>query len=94
MKSLYNHLPKKIKKEDKWFEKQITKEQFETKVSKDGKFYGHHVEWKKTIWIGPYDTEDELMKVINSYVSITKKPFGQRKSLKNVHSVIMTEKDW
>ena len=39
-------------------------------------------------------TEDELMKVIASYVSITKKPFGQRKSLKNVHSIIMTEKDW
>jgi hypothetical protein len=82
------HLPKKRIKEKKWFEKQITPEQFEIKQDKKGKFYAQHNEWKKTIWIGPYETNEELSKVIASYVSTSKKPFGERKPLKNVHSFI------
>ena len=91
---MLTHLPKKRKQEPKWFEKQITADQFEIKKDKNKKFYGHHEAWKNNVWIGPYDTEEELNKVIASYASITKKPFGQRKEIKNVHSVIMEDKDW
>lgn len=87
------HLPKKRQVEPKWFQKQITADQFEIKQNKDGKYFAHHEEWKKTIWIGPYDTEEEINKVIDSYVSVTKRPFGKRKELKNVHSILMDEKD-
>lgn len=89
-----SHLPKKRLQKQKWFEGQITSEQFEIRKDKKEKFYGHHEAWKSTIWIGPYDTEEELNKVIASYVSTTKKPFGQRKEIKNVHSVIIEDKDW
>ena len=85
----FEHMPKKRQIEQKWFQKQIAADQFEIKQNKDGKYFAHHEAWKKTIWIGPYDTEEELTKVIASYVSVTKKPFGKRKELKNVHSIIM-----
>ena len=93
------HLPKKRVKEQKpveleWYQKQIESTDFVLKKDKNGKSYAHHIAWKSHIWIGPYDTEEELSKVISSYVSITKKPFGKRKEIKNIHSVIMTENDW
>lgn len=88
-----NHLPKKKKKEPKWFEGNITSDCFTIKKDNKGKFYGHHKAWKSNIWIGPYDSEEELNKVIASYVTITKKPFGQRKELKNVHSIIIEKEE-
>ena len=91
---IISHLPRKRLVEPKWFQKQITEDQFEIKQNKKCKYFARHEAWKSTIWIGPYDTEEELSKVISSYASITKKPFGKRKEIKNLHSVIMTEKDW
>ena len=88
------HQPVKKPKKLKWYQKQITADQFTSRKGKDGKIYGHHEEWKKNIWIGPYDSVEDLNKVIASYVSTTKKPLGQRKEIKNLHSVIMTDKDW
>jgi len=97
MEKKANHLPKKIgrtPKIPKWYEKPISKDDFVSMTDKNGKVYGRHKEWKKTIWIGPYDTDEELSKVIASYVSVTKKPFGNRKEIKNIHSIIMNDKDW
>lgn len=54
----------------------------------DGNFYAQHKEWKKNIWIGPYPTEKELDKVINSYVIETKKDILHR-DIKNIHSVLI-----
>ena len=54
----------------------------------DGNFYAQHKEWKKNIWIGPYRTEKELDKVINSYVIETKKDILHR-DIKNIHSVLI-----
>ena len=93
------HLPKKRKKEEKpvelkWFQKQITEDCFEIKQDKKGKFYAHHNEWKERIWIGPYGLKEDIDKVIASYVSVTKKPFGSRKELKNVHSILIEKQDW
>lgn len=92
--SFKSHLPKKRQTKPKWFETQITTEQFETRKDKKGKFYGHHEAWKNNTWIGPYDNEDELNKVIASYVSVSKKPFGKRKELKNVHSIVIEKQEW
>ena len=88
------HQPVKKPKKLKWFQKQITADQFVTRKGKNGKFYGHHTDWKSKIWMGPYDTEEELNKVIASYASTTKKPFGQRKEIKNLHSVIIEENEF
>lgn len=90
------HAPKKkpqfSKTEPKWFEIQIVPDDFTVKQDKQGKYYAQHKKWKKNIWIGPYKAKEELDKVIASYVSVTKKPFGSRKELKNVHSILI-EKD-
>lgn len=67
----------------------LKKEDFITKVV-GGRYYGRHKEWSTKIWIGPYKTENELDKVINSYVKETKKDVLYR-NIKNVHSVIMDE---
>ena len=88
------HLPKKRKGEPKWFEGKITSESFITKKDWKGKFYAHHNEWKDKIWIGPYDSQEEVDKVIASYVAISKKPFGDRKELKNVHSIVIEKQEW
>lgn len=88
------HLPRKKPQEPKWYQKVITPDQFEIKQNNIGLFFAHHHAWKKTVWIGPYETEEEISKVIASYATVTKKPFGKRKELKNVHSIIIEEKDW
>ena len=90
------HLPKKVVKKDilKWYQKPILPEQFISKQDKTGKIYGHHEAWKNTLWIGPYDTEEELGKVIAQYVSNSKREPMKKKEIKNLHSIIMTEKDW
>ncbi len=88
---------KKSKKqpEPKWFEKCMDEGAFEEREGKDGKIYGRYNEWKDTIWIGPYKTSEELDKVIQSYLKETKKPFGKRKEIKNIHSIIIDdEKFW
>ena len=94
-----SNLPKKVDKAKckpfvEWYKKEITADCFEIRKGNDNKYYAHHKDWKKTVWIGPYDSEDEVKKVINSYVSVTKKPFGERKELKNVHSIIVNDKDF
>lgn len=96
MVKITTHLPKKvIKKESlKWYQKPILPEQFEIKKDKKGKVYGHHESWKSTIWIGPYETEEELGKIIAQYVSNSKRAAMKKKEIKNLHSVIMEDKDW
>ena len=96
---VHKHLPKKMIKDEKpvelkWFQKKITEDSFTIKQDKKGKFYAHHNEWKDRVWIGPYDSKEEIDKVIDSYVSVTKKPFGSRKELKNVHSILIEKQDW
>ena len=90
------HQAKKRSKpiEPKWYEKCMDEGVFEQRTGKDGKIYGHYNEWKETIWIGPYKDEDELNKVIASYIKETKKPFGKRKEIKNIHSFIVEKEDF
>ena len=94
------HQPKKItgakliKKEPRWFEKEITLDCFIKKTDKKGKHYAQHKEWKNNAWIGAYDTDEELDKVLKDYIKNSKRPAMERKEVKNLHSVIMTDKDW
>jgi len=92
------HQPKKrpdIKqKELKWFEKCMDDGAFELRTGKDENFYLHYNEWKETIWIGPYKSEEEANKIVASYIKETKKPFGKRKEIKNVHSIIIEKEDF
>jgi hypothetical protein len=81
-------------KELKWFEKCMDEGVFELKTGKDNNFYLHYNEWKEKVWIGPYKTEDEANKVVASYIKETKKPFGKRKEIKNIHSIIIEKEDF
>ena len=94
------HLPRKIKDakkpkvEKKWFEKEITADCFIKRSDKKGKYYAQHKEWKQNIWIGAYDTEKELDKVLKDYITSSKKPPMARLIVKNLHSILMDEKDF
>jgi len=100
-KKAASHLPKKkenkvtiLKKEPKWFELPLTPDCFVKRTDKNGKVYAQHKEWKNTIWIGPYNNEDELNKVLKSYMAISKKSYLKKSSIENLHSIIMEETDW
>lgn len=72
---------------DKW--DNMTKDNFITKEI-NGEFYARYKTWSKRIWIGPYASEKELNKVIDSYVKETKKEVLKR-DIKNIHSIILNE---
>ena len=89
------HLPRKradIK--PKWFESEINECDFTLRQDSNGMFYGHHKEWKNRVWIGPYSTEEALNKVISDYAINSKRSPSNRKEIKNLHSILMEEKDW
>lgn len=71
----------------KWFQIPIKKSDFIIKEH-ENKFYAQHKEWKKNIWIGAYDNEDELNKVINSYVKETKKQSMDR-NIQGIKSILI-----
>ena len=79
--------PKKLPKIVQWWEKELKIDEFVTKEN-NGKWFGHYSVWKKNIWIGPYESEQEVNKVIKDYVRESKKPIGSR-ILKNIHSIIL-----
>ena len=72
---------------DKW--DNMTKDNFITKEI-NGEFYARYKTWPKRIWFGPYASEKELNKVIDSYVKETKKEVLKR-DIKNIHSIILNE---
>ena len=93
-KSTENHQPKKHKTKLRWFEQPMTADCFTTKTDRDGKFYAQHNAWKKTIWIGPYNSEEELNKIIKKYIANSKKKPMERLWIEGLHSIIMKDKDW
>lgn len=92
------HQPTKRKlikiEEPKWFQKPISIDCFEIKESKNGKFYAQHKEWKKNIYIGGYDTKDELNKVLEDYCKNSKRNPMNKKAVKNLHSAILEETEF
>ena len=99
MNTKKNILPKKINKKEaqpveEWYKKEISSDDFVILAGKDKHYYGQHNKWKKNVYIGPYKTKEEVDKVISSYESVTKKPFGSRKEIKNIHSILIEDKDF
>lgn len=86
-----NNKEKEIKveeiKELKWFEKPMVKDKFIIKEI-DNKFYAQYEGWKPNIWIGAYNSEQELLDVIKMYIKETKKKPIDR-NMRNIHSIII-----
>lgn len=74
-------------KEKRWWEVPMKKTFFKHKKI-EAKHYAQYEGWKKDVWIGPYNSEQELNEVIKSYIEETKKPIGERK-IENIHSIII-----
>ena len=74
-------------KEKKWFEIPMKKEKFIIKEH-ENKFYAQYEGWKSNIWIGAYNTKEEIDEVIKSYVKETKKKPIDR-NIKNIHSILI-----
>ena len=73
--------------EKKWFQKPMVKEKFIIK-EKDDKFYAQYDGWPHNVWVGAYNSLEEVDSIINIYVKETKKKIADRK-FKNVHSIII-----
>ena len=78
---------KNVEIEKKWFEKPMVKDKFIIKEI-ENKFYAQYEGWKPNIWIGAYNSEQELLDVIKMYIKETKKKPIDR-NMKNIHSIIL-----
>lgn len=80
---------KEIKEEKplKWYDKNINISDFIVKEY-NNEWYGQVKYWKNNIWIGPYQSNDEINKIIKEYVNELKKPVLNRK-FKNIHSILL-----
>lgn len=74
-----------------WYKRPIEREAFSIKESKDGKFYAQHNEWSKRVWIGPYQSEDAVNKIIDSYVMESLKGSLDKKLPNSIHSVLIED---
>lgn len=74
-----------------WYRRPIEREAFSIKEDKNGKFYAQHNEWSKRVWIGPYHSQDEVNKIIDSYVEESLKGSLDKKPIDSIHSVIIDD---
>lgn len=74
-----------------WYKRPIERTAFVIRESIDGKFYAQHNEWSKRVWIGPYKSEEETIKVIDSYVNESLKGTLDKKPINSIHSVIIED---
>ena len=51
-----------------WYKRPLDASEFLTRKGKDKKYYVHHKEWSKRVWIGPYDTTKDSDAIIDAYV--------------------------
>lgn len=93
-KDSMQHLPKKITskvKVQQWYEQPITMDCFEVKVGNDKMYYARHLQWKEKIYIGPYETKEDVEKVLSDYIKNAKKDRMKRREVKNLHSAIIED---
>ena len=76
-----------------WYRQPISDADFIRAESPDKKAYARHKEWKETIWIGPYESKASLESVITEYVRNAKRSVLKRKSVKGLHSVILSAEE-
>ena len=72
-----------------WYRRPLDHSEFFSREGKDGKFYVHHKEWAKRVWIGPYDNITDAKEIINSYVLESCKDTLDKKPTNNIHSIIV-----
>ena len=70
-----------------WYRRPIEKTAFVSRKAKDGKFYVHHCEWAKEVWIGPYKDDNEVLDIINAYVTESLKSPLDKAPRNSIHSV-------
>lgn len=75
----------------KWWELPLKMDDF-IFLEREGLYYARHREWKETILIGPYESRDDLSKVMTAYVKETKKNRFYRKIPKNFKTLVLPEK--
>lgn len=74
-----------------WYKRPIERKAFSYRKGKDNKLYVRHNEWSKHTWIGPYNTKNDVDRIIDSYVSESLKAPLDRKVNYKIHSVIVED---
>ena len=74
-----------------WYRRPIEREAFSIREGKNGQFYAQHNEWSKRVWIGPYQSEDAVNKVIDSYVEESLKGNLDKKPTNSIHSIVVED---
>ena len=76
-----------------WYKRPLSQSEFTTRKAKNGKFYVRHCEWDEKTWIGPYNNTSETDDIINSYVEESLKAPLDKKTNKNIHSIVVYEQE-
>ena len=71
-----------------WYLRPLSHEEFITKKNDEGRFYIRHTEWNKGVWIGPYASQKDADKIIQTYVDDSFKHPLDRNKNENIHSVV------
>lgn len=74
-----------------WYKRPIEHNEFSYRKAKNGKLYVRHNEWSSHTWIGPYNDLNGVNDIVDSYVKESLITPLDRKSNKNIHSVIVGE---
>lgn len=77
-----------------WYKRPIEYSAFTTRKAKNGKYYARHKEWSTHIWIGPYNTQEDVNRIINSYVvKSAEKPLNKITPNEEIHSVYIEDSE-
>ena len=76
-----------------WYKQPISDADFIRAESPDKKAYARHKAWKESVWIGPYESKASLESVITEYVRNAKRNVLKRKSVKGLHSAVLSAEE-
>ena len=76
-----------------WYKQPISDADFIKAESPDKKTYARHKAWKESVWIGPYESKASLESVITEYVRNAKRNVLKRKSVKGLHSAVLSAEE-
>ena len=76
-----------------WYKQPISDADFIRAESPDKKAYARHKVWKESVWIGPYESKASLESVITEYIRNAKRNVLKRKSVKGLHSAVLSAEE-
>lgn len=76
-----------------WYKQPISDADFIRAESPDKKTYARHKAWKESVWIGPYESKASLESVITEYIRNAKRNVLKRKSVKGLHSAVLSAEE-